>query len=65
MTTRAGHALQRRHQVPHVTLLLFDADGELRKVMRGVRDSDSLRVAFRLHLDRWGKRPPETSRALE
>ena len=54
ITTRAGHALQRRHDVPHVTLLLFDGEGELRNVLKGVRDSDSLRRAFRFHVERWG-----------
>ena len=61
VTTRAGHAIQRRHQVPHVTLLLFDGDGELRNVLNGVRDSDSLRKAFELHLNRWGREAEDSS----
>ncbi len=61
VTTPAGHAIQRRHQVPHVTLLLFDGDGELRNVLNGVRDSDSLRKAFELHVNRWGTAPQNSS----
>ena len=61
VTTPAGHAIQRRHQVPHVTLLLFDGDGELRNVLNGVRDSDSLRKAFELHVNRWGSAPQNSS----
>ena len=61
ITTRPGYALQRRHDVPHVTLLLFDGDGELRNVLSGVRDSDSLRKSFQAHVDRWGASTPDSS----
>jgi hypothetical protein len=42
-----GAALALRHNVPHVTLLLFDARGKLVKVLSGVRSPESLRSAFR------------------
>ncbi len=45
--TGDGRALARRHNVPHVTLLLFDGEGELVTVLRGVREPESLRPSFR------------------
>lgn len=45
-----GRALADRHGVPHVTLLLFDAQGELRHVLRGLRESDDLAREFRAHV---------------
>ena len=54
ITTRRGHRLQRRYDVEQVTLLLFDGRGELRNVLSGVRDEDSLQRAFTTHLNRWG-----------
>ena len=45
--TGSGRALARRYDVPHVTLLRFDGDGELVTVLRGVREPDDLRPSFR------------------
>ncbi|MEM6679185.1 MAG: thioredoxin family protein [Pseudomonadota bacterium] len=50
--TDEGRALANRYQVPHVTLLLFDADGQLVSTLRGVQDSSVLKGAFRNHLAR-------------
>jgi hypothetical protein len=52
--TPQGSQLQRRHDVPHVTLLLFDGKGELRRVLTGVKSDDVLYRAFEAHLKRWG-----------
>ena len=52
--TTQGRQLQLRHDVPHVTLLLFDGKGELRRVLTGVKDDDVLYRAFEAHLKRWG-----------
>ena len=52
--TPEGRRLQQRHQVPHVTLLLFDGDGNLRKVLRGVKGEELLKHSFTRHLERWG-----------
>ncbi|MCP4983062.1 MAG: hypothetical protein GY935_21510 [Gammaproteobacteria bacterium] len=54
ITTPRGRQLQLRHEVQHVTLLLFDGNGELRKVLTGVKSEDILQRAFRTHLARWG-----------
>lgn len=45
-----GRALASLHGVPHVTLLLFDGQGELLKVLSGPNDSDFLRQQFSAHL---------------
>ena len=44
--TPEGRALQHRHQVPHVTLLLFEPDGKLSRTLTGVKDVDTLRHVF-------------------
>ncbi len=54
ITTPEGKRLQRKHRVNHVTLLLFDGDGELRRVLEGVRDEDELHGSLLRHVDRWG-----------
>ena len=54
ISTPEGRRLQRRHEVPHVTLLLFDGGGQLRKVLNGVKSADFLQRAFEAHLQRWG-----------
>ncbi len=54
ITTPEGRRLQRKHGVKHVTLLLFDGDGVLRRVLEGVRDEDELHTSLKRHLDRWG-----------
>jgi len=53
ISTPKGRQLQRRHDVPNVTLLLFDGDGQLRKVLNGVKSDDVLERAFEAHLHRW------------
>ena len=54
VSTPEGHRLQRQHQVPHVTLLLFDGDGKLRKVLNGVKGEELLKHTFTRHIERWG-----------
>ena len=54
ISTPGGRQLQMRHQVPHVTLLLFDGKGEVRRVLNGVKGEDTLKHAFDTHLKRWG-----------
>ena len=54
ISTPEGRQLQLRHEVPHVTLLLFDGEGNLRKVLNGVKEDDILERTFELHLERWG-----------
>ena len=54
ISTSAGRRLQRRYDVPHVTLLLFDAEGELRNVLSGVKSEEILRHSFARHLQRHG-----------
>ena len=53
ISTPQGRQLQRRHDVPHVTLLLFDGEGELRNVLTGVKSNEVLQRAFEIHLERW------------
>lgn len=48
--TDEGRRLADRHGVPHVTLLLFDGDGQVRRVIQGLNDSGYLRVAFEAHV---------------
>jgi len=50
--TPAGFALQRRHEMPQVTLLLFDDEGQLCNVLRGVKDDDIQTRAFEKRLER-------------
>jgi hypothetical protein len=54
ISTPEGRRLQRRHDVPHVTLLLFDGEGKLRNVLTGVKSDEVLQRAFEIHLERWG-----------
>ena len=63
--TPQGRQLQLRHDVPHVTLLLFDGKGELRRVLTGVKDDDVLYRAFEAHLKRWGPKTAESSTTPE
>ena len=44
--TGEGRRLQRKYDVPHVTLLFFDGDGELKRTMNGVREVAELTEAF-------------------
>ncbi|MEL6218421.1 MAG: hypothetical protein AAFR79_08135 [Pseudomonadota bacterium] len=50
LRTAEGRALAARHNVGHVTLLLFDRSGEMRSVIRGVHPSATLQRAFETHL---------------
>jgi len=47
-----GQRFAAKHGVPHVTLLLFDGDGERREVLSGPNTSDNLEHVFRQHLER-------------
>lgn len=53
-----GRDLARAHDVPHVTLLLFDGGGERRLTLRGSNTADNLRDVFRRHVDRYGPKTP-------
>ncbi|MEO0329879.1 MAG: hypothetical protein AAF217_14950 [Pseudomonadota bacterium] len=44
--TTSGQAFANMHRVPHVTLLLFDANGGLKNVVRGVRKKSELLAIF-------------------
>ena len=46
ITTPQGRALQRRHDVENVTLLLFDGRGKLRNVLNGVKSDELLHRSF-------------------
>ncbi len=48
--TNEGSRFAMKYSVPHVTLLLFDKNGQLRTTLRGQRQSDELRTAFRQFL---------------
>lgn len=54
INTVKGGAFAARYGVPHVTLLLFDAKGEMVEVVRGPSDIESLRTIFDAHLKRYG-----------
>ena len=45
----AGFAFQTKHNVPHVTLVLFDGTGEVQQVLTGMRDSAELKTIFAGH----------------
>lgn len=44
--TQEGSAFAARYGEPHVTLLLFDADGTLRDTLRGPHEAEQLEPAF-------------------
>lgn len=44
--TQQGQIFAGRFGVPHVTLLLFDANGSLVQTLQGVRQADELRATF-------------------
>ncbi len=52
--TAAGTAFAQEHRVPHVTLLMFDGNGELQTVLRGMKTAEDLRVQFRAHFRQHG-----------
>ncbi len=47
---KEGSELANKYFVPHVTLLLFDGDGTLVKILNGSHNSDFLRKEFTVHL---------------
>lgn len=53
INTDEGRALARSHNVPHVTVLLFDPRGEMVQIVRGPSDADTLKTVFDLHLQRY------------
>ncbi|WP_306115277.1 MULTISPECIES: thioredoxin family protein [unclassified Roseovarius] len=54
INTAEGGAFAARFGVPHVTLLLFDGDGEMVQIVRGPSDTDSLREIIGAHLAAYG-----------
>jgi hypothetical protein len=48
--SKEGGDLANKYFVPHVTILLFDGKGVLRKVLNGSKTSDLLRDEFTAHL---------------
>ncbi len=50
--TPEGRSLQRRHDVPHVTLLFFEPDGTLWRTLTGVRSVESLSRAISHFVER-------------
>ncbi|MEM8760727.1 MAG: thioredoxin family protein, partial [Pseudomonadota bacterium] len=48
--TDEGRALAARHGVGNITILLFDGDGRMRRVLRGERSSEMLQTAFERHV---------------
>ncbi|MEM7210081.1 MAG: hypothetical protein AAF434_19830 [Pseudomonadota bacterium] len=46
INTSKGKAFQIRHKEQHVTLLLFDGRGSLKRTIRGVQEADELRRIF-------------------
>ena len=54
INTVKGGAFAARYGVPHVTLLLFDAEGEMVEIVRGPSDTESLRTIFEAHLEAHG-----------
>ncbi len=50
--TADGATFAASYGVPHVTLLLFDADGSVLEVLNGVRESDELEQTFLTHFRR-------------
>ncbi len=48
--SQEGSAFANKYFVPHVTLLLFDGQGTLVKVLNGPNKSDFLQAEFRAHL---------------
>ncbi|MEP1536890.1 MAG: thioredoxin family protein [Paracoccaceae bacterium] len=52
--TTAGKQLAQKHRVPHVTLLLFDGDGNLQEVLRGMQNKDALFQQFQAHFKEYG-----------
>ncbi|USG60554.1 twin-arginine translocation signal domain-containing protein [Sneathiella marina] len=53
--TSKGRRFAATHNVSHVTLLLFDADGQRRNVLVGPNKSEHLSGIFQRHLARYAK----------
>ncbi len=53
--TTKGRQFASSHDVGHVTLLLFDADGRRRGVLSGPNTSETLAGVFERHLERYGR----------
>lgn len=51
ITTQEGGNFAASYGVPHVTLLLFNAAGQMVQVVRGPSDIESLRTIFTAHLN--------------
>ncbi|PHR86161.1 MAG: hypothetical protein COA78_38245 [Blastopirellula sp.] len=49
--TQEGSEFSARYGVPHVTLLLFDDQGEMVQIIRGPSDVESLQSLFSAHLE--------------
>lgn len=47
ISTNKGRGFANRYDVPHVTLLLFDAKGDLKTILSGVQQPDKLRASFK------------------
>lgn len=52
-----GRALATANKVGHVTLLLFDANGQRRDVLHGNSHSDYLELVFRKHIEQHSQEP--------
>jgi len=52
--TTEGQIFAGRYGVPHVTILLFDSEGQVVDIIRGPSDTDSLRRIFTTHLEVYG-----------
>jgi hypothetical protein len=49
-----GAAFAAQHNVPHVTLLLFDGQGEVSQVLRGMRNRSELSTILAAHFEAHG-----------
>ena len=50
----SGAAFAAKHNVPHVTLILMDGEGEVTQVLRGMRYSDELETILAVHFETHG-----------
>ncbi|MFU8866256.1 MAG: hypothetical protein ACNA7O_20360 [Rhodobacterales bacterium] len=48
-----GRALADHYGVAHITLLLFDGQGQMQTILQGLQEVDELRNEFRAHLARF------------
>ncbi|MEM9583596.1 MAG: thioredoxin family protein [Pseudomonadota bacterium] len=54
--TLEGSTFAADYGVPHVTLLLFDGSGEMRRVVQGPQSRDQLQPIFEDHVARYNRR---------